>query len=136
MIDYTLVRDTVARVLTSSFSECTVEYENVPLSNKSPKEVVSFYDDNVISSRISFDSTMTDGIVTFQIFTELGTGTERNRVIGKELAQLFQNKTIDGVDFGPAIFVAAAPIESAMYFQRNLLIDYTVNFGETDDTGC
>lgn len=125
MIDYTSVRRSLETHIADNFSEVPVQYENRRIDRA--KEFIALFDQEADSlvSEIAGGVSMVTGIVIIQIFTELGTGTERSREIASILANITNGLQTDVLSFQSAVLSSIGQVDGIDYYQQNLTIPYT-----------
>ena len=132
LIDFTITRQIIETYLRDNFTECPVQYENVPLSEDDPKEFIAVFDKVNTNSTDTLQATSSPctGVIIIQIFTKLGTGTQRAREIGSILNALFGDKTISNINIQNGALFGIPTDPKAVYYQHNINFEYNFIYGE------
>lgn len=130
ILDFTEMRRIVEDTLKTSFTSCSIQFENVTLNKSDLTEWVAVFDAQSFSDSTGFKevAAYTKGVVIIAIFTPLNTGTERSRQLAEDLSTILANKNIEGVQFDTPELHNAAPNET--WFQQNLHVPYSVVLGQ------
>jgi hypothetical protein len=116
MKDYTKVREIIETYISTNFTEVEVQFQNLPLSTKSPEEYINVSDDEI-------DAEVWTGLIIISIHTKRNNGTERSRYIAEQLSSLLDNKDLDGIVFNEGVLRSLEDDESP-YFTQQLFIEY------------
>lgn len=137
MQDFTELRRTLENFLNTNFALCPIEYENLELENKSDLRAwISVHDKSSVSESTGMgESTYyLGGIITINIFTQLGIGTNEARILANGLSDLFNSTEVSGLNFQtPELYTGP---ENKKWYQHKLIIRYTTVMGQEDSDGC
>lgn len=138
VIDYTSVRRLIETFLNDNYSSTVIQYENTYVDVVNVSEYISIND--VTSDTYPTDmggGTITvHGAIVIQIYTELGSGTQRGREIASELTDLFKSESLSGLNLTVPEFNSFGQVEGADYYQHNLTIPYVYAYGATELDAC
>ena len=129
MIDYTTIRSVTEKYIDDNFSTVPVVFENVKTDN-SDVEHIETVDHQTDSQPLEIGSTtlLITGILVIQIFTDVGIGTNRAKVIATELEDLLVGST-SGITFMEPELVSVGEVKGKHLYQHNLSISYTCVYG-------
>lgn len=132
MIDYTTVRATIEQYLGDNFSTVAVVFENTSLENKD-EEHISISEDDVETALLGMtdDQRLVNAVISIEIFTKRGIGTEKAREIASELITLIEAND-SGIAFGVPIFSSVGAVDGAELYQHVLSYPYSYVYGQAD----
>lgn len=135
MIDYTELRSQVESYIADNFDTCPIKFENVNISVSTTDTWIAIFDkvDYSTSMGMGEDVYMSGGLLTIQIFTPLGQGTQVSRSIANELTVILSNVSVGDMTFEPPELRPAPQNES--WYQQNLIFPYTVLMGQ-ESSNC
>ena len=134
LIDFTITRQIVEKFLMDNFTECPIQYENIPLPEDNPKEYIAVFDKVNTNFHDTLQSTSSPckGVIIIQIFTQLGTGTQRAREIGSLLSSLLGAKSIDSIAFQNGSLFGVPTSPKDVYYQHSINFEYTFIYGQNN----
>lgn len=134
MIDFTEIRRIIETFLQDNFTACPIKQENIPLVPDNPKEWIAVFEKSSFSESTGLgeDSYHLGGVFTFQIFTTLGTGTQRARELAVDLSDLFNSTDISGIAMQtPELYPGP---DDPQWYRHHLVIRYSTVTGQ--DSEC
>jgi len=136
MIDYTYVRRTIESYLNDNFTECVIQFENVPLSHDNPSELIALSDSNVdsVQAAMGDQGQICTGLLVVSIYTTLNTGTERSREIADVLSGLLAQQNIEGIAFRDTELKSIPAHPDDVYFLQQLYVSYIWGYGSQIDS--
>jgi hypothetical protein len=134
MIDYTELRRTIEVFISSNFSDVPVRFENTFLT-KEDEEHISILDSGDLTSEplemgMGAPSLMS-GLLTIEIFTYVGKGTQKARQIASSLDTIF-NDSIDGITFDERELRSVGVENDAPFYKHVLNVPYKYFYGQND----
>jgi len=129
-MDYVDVRKEIEMYLDTNFTSTPIQFENtiIAASSDSIEEFIALTisDASTETPAMGSTSSMVTGLLTVQVFTKLGTGTQRARTLYDELKTLLLGVTINGLSFKAPIHTSVGQVEESQHYQTNL--DCTFEF--------
>ena len=133
MIDYTVVRRLFEQYIATNFTEVPVQYENTRLHTES--EFIAVFDQEADAEQMGMNETsfLIRGLIIIQIFTALGSGTQRSREIATKLSSLLNNASIGALSFEVSSLTSVGQVDDADYYQQNLTVPYSFFYNAIED---
>jgi len=133
-MQYSGIRSKIESLLENNLSDTIkVAYENTYV-DPPDGEHLEVSDSDVTSEPVCIGSPnrIIRGILTIQIFTRSGSGTEPARQIAQMICKVFSTSAeIEGISFtGNAELVSVGNKEGSTLYQHNLLIPYLYEYSE------
>jgi hypothetical protein len=125
LLDYTLIRRAAESTLAAQYFDTKIQFENIQLAEK-VDEFIALRDQAGESQPISLDNQtgMLVGTLFVDIYTPIGSGTERARKIANSVANILSGKDIDGISFGPASLYTLGVLENTKWYVHSLHVPY------------
>ncbi len=134
MIDYTTVRETVEVYLNANFSTLPIRFENTLLEANN-SGYVDIIDTDITSSTMDMsvgETKLVEGLLSINIFTQAGSGTELAREAASSLVGLLDDMNVS-IEFKSATFMSIGLVEPEKHlYQHNLSVPYSYIYGQDD----
>jgi len=134
--DYTIVRRVIEKLISDNYEgDLELVYENVYLESVDVEHItiVDEGDVEVSSMEMGADISQNIGMIVLGIYTAVGEGTQKARLVATELDGIFSTE-VDGIYFDEREFrVIGADADSQLY-QHNFYVPYRHFYGQEDST--
>ena len=119
-MDYVDVRREIEVYLNTNFTLAPIQFENTTIDATTEFIALTISDATAEPPAMGSSSTLISGLLTIQIYTELGVGTQRARELYDKLKLMLLGVNVDGLSFQAPVHSSFGQVEGANYYQTNL----------------
>ena len=133
--DFTSIRRAVEMELKANYSETPVKFENVSVAYDTPEYIATRGQASPSEPLgLGEDAFVINGMLFIDIFTPVGTGTQRALTVAGIVSDLIANRELSGIQFMVPSLYTLEQDKDAQYYQHILQIEYRYIYGQDNDT--